>query len=74
MSKAAFSCKDCKDRFPGCHGTCETYKQEKAEFDRKKEELRKRKDIEAGLNQHFYDSFHKITKWTDYRGKYRKKR
>ena len=27
-----FSCKDCGNRFPGCHGSCETYKAERAEY------------------------------------------
>lgn len=31
-----FSCKGCAKREPGCHDRCETYKQEKAEYDRQK--------------------------------------
>lgn len=40
----SFSCKDCGNRFPGCHGTCDTYKQEKAAHDERKAiEYQKRK-------------------------------
>lgn len=31
-----FSCKGCTKRTPTCHDTCQTYKDEKAEFARKK--------------------------------------
>ena len=74
MIKAVFPCKDCEDRFPGCHGTCERYKQLKAEFDKLKAEAKKQRDVQAGLNQHFYDSMHKINKRSEYRNKYRKMR
>lgn len=36
-----FSCKGCNKREPGCHDRCETYKQEKAEYDRQKAVARK---------------------------------
>jgi hypothetical protein len=28
-----FSCHGCQKRYPGCHGSCEAYKQEKAHYD-----------------------------------------
>lgn len=31
-----FSCKGCTKRVPGCHDQCETYKQEKEEYNRRK--------------------------------------
>lgn len=74
MNKVIFSCKDCKDRFPGCHGTCETYKQQRAELDKRKAEAKKKRDIEVGLNNYFYDSMNKINKRDVYRSKYRKRR
>lgn len=42
-----FSCKDCTERTVGCHGSCETYINERKEFDRIKAELNKTN--EAGL-------------------------
>lgn len=39
-----FSCKGCPNRYPGCHGECETYKKERAAFDEKKAELEKYKE------------------------------
>ena len=29
-----FTCKDCPNRYPGCHGKCEKYQKERAEWDR----------------------------------------
>ena len=40
-----FSCKGCKDRVPGCHGYCEKYKREAAEWEKMKEYLRQEDDI-----------------------------
>lgn len=37
-------CKDCVDRYPGCHSHCEKYKSWKAEWDSFKEKERKRKE------------------------------
>lgn len=31
-----FSCKDCLDRSPGCHGSCKKYQAEKSEYDAQK--------------------------------------
>lgn len=39
-----FSCRHCTERTIGCHGSCETYKRERAEFDRLKSELNKDED------------------------------
>ena len=33
------TCKDCKDRFPACHDTCERYKQRVEEFHKEKDML-----------------------------------
>ena len=41
-------CKDCKDRHIGCHSDCELYK----EFQRRNEELNKRKRFENGLHSY----------------------
>lgn len=43
-----FSCHGCDKRTPGCHGSCETYKQERAEYDAKKAEIDNKKAIRDG--------------------------
>lgn len=42
-------CKDCPDRYPGCHGKCEKYISQRAEYDKLKEERRKKAEISQGL-------------------------
>ena len=39
-----FSCKNCTERYVGCHSTCPKYLQEKAEHDRVKEEDHKKNE------------------------------
>lgn len=41
-----FTCKDCPDREPGCHGYCKKYKREKEEFEKLKLENRKDFDVD----------------------------
>lgn len=33
-------CKDCENRYPGCHGSCERYLSAKAAHDSKREKIR----------------------------------
>ena len=42
----SFPCKDCTDRFVGCHGSCQKYKDAKAEHERKRAVIKKAKDEE----------------------------
>ena len=65
-------CKDCAERIPGCHGTCEKDITQKAEYDAQRAEARKRQDVISGLNEARCNTIHKATKWSTYRGKYRK--
>ena len=39
-----FSCKNCTDRYPGCHGNCKNYKEEGAAYDEKKAEFNRQRD------------------------------
>lgn len=55
-------CFQCPDRFPGCHGKCEKYIQQKADFEKTKEETRKKRDIEHGLNASIYECIQKTAK------------
>lgn len=38
-------CKDCQDRHPNCHSTCEKYAEFKAENERRKAAIAKDKDM-----------------------------
>ena len=38
-----YPCKGCTDRAVGCHSTCQKYLDAKAEYERKKEAIRKAK-------------------------------
>lgn len=67
-------CRDCADRNPGCHGTCEKYIQQKAELEAWKAEQRKQEDIKRGLNAYRYDGINKIMQTRVYRSKFRKGR
>lgn len=60
-------CYQCPDRFPGCHGSCEKYIQQKADFDKVKAEARKKKDIEAGLISSLCDRIHRSVKKNHHR-------
>ena len=57
-----FSCHGCKKRAAGCHGYCETYKEEKALYDAKKAAIDKQKEIKAGIYGQRYKSVVKATK------------
>lgn len=45
-------CRDCvaPKRHSGCHGTCKTYKEEKASWEAHKKEIRKQKDKEDAVH------------------------
>lgn len=50
-----FSCYGCEKRHAGCHATCETYRKEKAAHEAEKEEERRAKKINDGLNAHMFE-------------------
>ena len=45
-NKTIVSCRNCLDRYPGCHQYCKTYKKERAEYERKKVEERNSKNVD----------------------------
>lgn len=67
-------CKDCTDRFPGCHGSCEKYKEQRAQYDEAKAEVMKYFNVSCGLSEQKIRSAHKVTRYRNYRSKYRKAR
>lgn len=40
-----YSCKDCQQRYPGCHGKCETYKKEKAAHEEQRAAQKREREI-----------------------------
>lgn len=58
-----YSCKDCGDRHPGCHGTCEKYKADKAQHDEMKAKMEFEKKIDAGLYKQRERAIRKGAKW-----------
>lgn len=67
-------CFQCEDRQPGCHGSCEEYKKQRAEMDETKAAIMKRYEVKVNLDGCLFDSIHRSTKRVNYRNKYRRKR
>lgn len=65
-NKTIVSCRNCLDRYPGCHQHCKTYKKERAEYERQKAEENKDKDVS-------YYSAERINKIRDKRTKEKKR-
>lgn len=65
-------CKDCQERYPACHGHCEKYIQQRAEYDAAKAEYMKQVKVQRGLNESLNDTMYKYTKRINCRSKYRK--
>lgn len=45
-------CYECKERHPGCHDSCQTYIEARAEYDERKEAIQK-----ARANDDLYDEY-----------------
>ena len=67
-------CKDCQDRYPCCHGSCEKYITQRAELDAYNAEQRKKAEVKDGLNAFLFNSIERTNKQINYRSKYRRKR
>jgi hypothetical protein len=67
-------CRDCPDRFPGCHGQCEKYRKERAEYDETMAEKKKEIDVKNGLDGFLYNSIERTNRQINYRSKFRRKR
>lgn len=50
------TCKDCPDRYSGCHSKCEKYLSAKAEHDKKKEEITKKLKAEGNATSFSKDN------------------
>ena len=67
MSMTIYSCKDCGDRFPGCHSNCERYLADKAKHDEMKAKIEFEKKIDAGLYKQREAAIRKGAKWCNVR-------
>lgn len=51
-----FQCKDCQDRKPGCHSTCESYIREKKIRNERAEMIREKKKEEEAFDRRIWKS------------------
>ena len=59
MKYPRMSCKDCENRTPTCHCTCEEYKIAKQELDKFNEEVKKKRDFEYLMMDYDRDNVRK---------------
>lgn len=55
-------CKNCGDRFIGCHGKCEKYKAWRAEYD----EINKKRNLDILLDRHFKETKSRLRRVNKY--------
>lgn len=53
----AFTCENCPDRYPGCHGQCKKYKRELEEYHKAKKWVNKDEEFDS------YIANKKTQKW-----------
>lgn len=57
-----FSCYGCEKRSGECHATCETYKKEKSEHDKRKAERDKKRTADMGVYDERSIAVHKANR------------
>lgn len=62
MVIANFRCKDCQDRYPGCHDHCATYKEDKAAHDKRRYEERLKREASMYIYNHVGDVLDNVAK------------
>lgn len=62
MGAFIYCCKDCHDRSPGCHGSCEKYITQKAEYDTLKRQYAEKGMVRQGLEDQKYRVIEKAYK------------
>lgn len=55
-------CRDCEDRYPGCHGTCEKYLEAKKEYDEFKRVVFENRNDNMRLYTHKINAMRKARK------------
>lgn len=61
-----YCCKDCPDRYPGCHSECQKYKEQKRKQDEINEKIKKEKAKERMYQDHMGKIHEKYRKKTRY--------
>lgn len=59
MAKTTFSCKNCTERYVGCHATCEIYKREFEANEKRKKDLKIEREINNYTNNAVCDRMDK---------------
>ena len=61
----AGSCKDCPDRYSGCHDVCDSYQKRKAEREERNAAIKEAKSIDSLWRSYAKDSLnrHNKKKW-----------
>lgn len=57
-----FPCKDCTDRWVGCHGTCQKYQEARKNWDKASAEAKKEKKLADELDDYTLRTAQKIRK------------
>jgi hypothetical protein len=55
-------CMGCPDRFPGCHGTCEVYKTQRAEYEATMAEVKQKEYVRKGLDGLLLDTIERTNR------------
>ena len=70
MARYKIDCctKDCPKRSGDCHSTCKEYKEQRAEYDETMAEVKKKADVQKGLNGYLADSIERTNKRLNRKG------
>ena len=55
-------CKDCPNRHAECHSTCKEYKEQKAEYDTTMAEVKKKDNVQKGLQGFMINNIERTNK------------
>lgn len=62
-------CKDCPNRHPGCHGSCNKYQEQKAEYDETMSEVKEKRGVSQGLNGFMFNNIERTNKRLNRKGR-----
>ena len=62
-------CRDCPNRSPECHGSCEEYKTQRAELDETNAEARKKAEAQKALDGFMFGNIERTKKRLNRKGR-----
>lgn len=62
-------CHNCPEREPGCHGICQKYKEQRAEFEETMAEVKKKHSVQKGLSNALFDNIERTNKRLNRKGR-----